>query len=129
MLNSKSDRRNPFGDGAGEKIMGNYSGTQNHYQWTSLCRNYPGCVGYYTQTGNLTAECAEGRGGEINGYGLCVPLRPPRLFFLPEITESQSGDQSTYLSSYDYGNINRWEDSINERYGFESSKDVVRNMD
>ena len=29
-----------------------------------------------------------------------VPPRPPRLFFLPEITGSQSGDQSTYLSSY-----------------------------
>ena len=29
-------------------------------------------------------------------------LRPLRLFFLPESTGSQSGDQSTYLSSYDY---------------------------
>jgi hypothetical protein len=27
-------------------------------------------------------------------------LRPPRLFFLPGSTGSQSGDQSTYLSSY-----------------------------
>ncbi|RZN38802.1 MAG: hypothetical protein EF813_04560 [Methanosarcinales archaeon] len=45
----------------------NYSGTYNHYQGTSLCRNYPGCGGYYNQTGNLTVECAEGRGGEING--------------------------------------------------------------
>ena len=31
---------------------------------------------------------------------LCVPLRPLRLFFLPENTGSQSGDRSTYLSSY-----------------------------
>ena len=26
-----------------------------------------GTWGYYNQTGNLTAECAEVRGGEING--------------------------------------------------------------
>ncbi|KAF5415047.1 MAG: hypothetical protein C5S48_06745 [Candidatus Methanogaster sp.] len=29
-----------------------------------------------------------------------VPLHPPRLFFLSENTGSQSGDRSTYLSSY-----------------------------
>ncbi|MEA1868571.1 MAG: hypothetical protein U9N09_00165 [Euryarchaeota archaeon] len=88
-----------------QKILGNYSCTQNHYQWTSLCRNYPVCVRYYNQTRNLTAECAEGRGGDINGYRLCVPLRPPRLFFLPEDTGSQSEDRSTYLSSYNSGKL------------------------
>ncbi len=36
-------------------------------QGTSLCRNYLGRGGYCNQTGNLTAEYAEGRGGEING--------------------------------------------------------------
>ena len=49
------------------------------------------------QTRNIATE---GCGGEINSYMLCVPLRPPRLFFLPESAELRSGDQSTYLSSY-----------------------------
>ena len=44
------------------------------------------------------------RGGARRGYkwlnASSVPLRPPRLFFLPESTGSQSGGQSTYPSSY-----------------------------
>ncbi|MEA1895411.1 MAG: hypothetical protein U9N36_09480, partial [Euryarchaeota archaeon] len=53
-------------------------------------------------TGNLTAEYAERRreaqreNKQLSASS--VPLRPPRLFFLPENTGSQSGDQSTYLS-------------------------------
>ena len=39
----------------------------NHYRGTSLCKNYPGHGAYCNQTGNLTAEYAEGRGGGING--------------------------------------------------------------
>nr|QNT35619.1 hypothetical protein BFFPPMPJ_00024 [uncultured Methanosarcinales archaeon] len=70
-------------------------------QGTSLCRDYLGHGGYCNQTGNLTAECAERRrGGNKRLNASSVPMRPPRLFFLPESTESQSGDQSTYLSSY-----------------------------
>ena len=40
---------------------GNYSSTQKPLSETSLYRNYPGQGAYCNQTGNLTAECAEGK--------------------------------------------------------------------
>ena len=82
----------------------NYSGTQNHYQGTSLRRNYLEPGAYCNQTGNLTIACAKGRRGKINGS-----LEPPRLFFLLENIESQPGDQSAYLSVYNFVAITaRW---------------------
>ncbi|MEA1894060.1 MAG: AAA family ATPase [Euryarchaeota archaeon] len=48
-------------------IKCNYSGTQNHYSGDFTMQELSKTWSILQPTGNLTAECAEGRRGKING--------------------------------------------------------------
>jgi|GEM_PF-4673623 len=79
------------------KNSSNYSGAQNSIMQPRYTENAgPGTQ--HEPNGNITAEYCRGTRRMMS---LCEPPRPQRLFFMPKRIESQSGDQSTYLSSYE----------------------------